>query len=228
MSGVIGISTAEQGRYSLFYASLTGLQRPAQAGVIYARGSVISENRNLISQFALDEKADWVLYLDDDHVMRSDTLTRLIEADKDVISAHYTRRQPPFSPCLLEAELPDGTFTWKGLASSDRGVIEVAGAGAGCLLVKTDVLRAIGAPYWTLGQIDPSSWGDDLHFCSRVRKAGYRIYCDLDAHIGHMMTGVLWPTFDETHGWVANFAQDEARSGVIARWPMPLNGDSFK
>lgn len=224
MSGVIGISCPEIARFSSFYASLGAMARPDNVQVVFARSAVISENRNAISSHALKINADWVLYLDDDHILHQQTLMRLLEADKDVISAHYTQRQPVFNSVAFDFEREDGTFHWKRLESSERGLVKVAAAGAGCFLVKTKVLRALDEPYWTLGQIHPASWGDDLHFCSRVRKAGFDIWLDLENPVGHTMIGVVWPQWDDKHGWTAKYAQDPQKD-VIAQWPMPLAGD---
>lgn len=224
MSGLIGISTADQGRFSVFYATLSSLQKPEGVISSFARGAVISENRNNISETALQCGVDWVLYLDDDHILQPNTLMRLLEADKDVISAHYVKRQYPFNPIILDAELPDGTFTWKQLHPKESGIVSVAAVGAGCLLIKRKVLEALSRPFWTLGQINPASWGDDLDFCSRVRKAGFEVNVDLDNSIGHIMTGVVWPHRNDEQGWVANFAQDVGKP-TIAKWPMPMPGD---
>lgn len=224
MSGIIGVSSAEQGRFSLFWASLFGMDRPAGTGAVFARSAVISENRNHITAEALRLGADWVLYLDDDHVLKADTLKRLLDADKDVISAHYIRRLPPFWPVAMETELENGTFIWKQLGPTEKGIIKVAAAGAGALLVKRKVLEALKPPYWTLGQIHPASWGDDLDFCSRVRKAGFEVHVDLDNTLAHIMTGCVWPALDGEKGWMAKFAQDPGK-GAIAEWPMPMAGD---
>lgn len=222
--GVIGISTPEQGRFSLFYASFLTLQQPANTVPLIARGAVISENRNAITQQALEIGADWVLYLDDDHVLPPCALMDLLSTNKDVISALYTQRQPPFNPVLMDHRLDSGSYLWKQMDSADRGIIKVAAAGAGCLLVRRKVLEALKPPYWTLGQINPASWGDDLDFCRRVTDAGFDIYCHTRVAIGHIMSGVVWPLFDEQRGWVANFGQDVLKP-AIASWNMPLPGD---
>lgn len=222
--GLVGISTAETGRYSAFYASLSTLVHPAGTRSAFCSGAVISENRNTITKAAIDTGADWVLYLDDDHILQPDTLTRLLKADKDVISAHYIRRQPPFGPVILD-ELSNGNFMWKQLSSEDHGIIQADAVGAGCLLVRRNVLKALEPPYWTLGQINPASWGDDMDFCRRVRKAGFPIHCDLDNTIAHMMTGIVWPSRDANIGWAANFAKDYVTQDVLVQWPMPLKGD---
>jgi len=223
-NGMIGVSSPEQGRYSLFWASLFGMERPKGTGACFARSAVISDNRNKITAEALASGADWVLYLDDDHVLQTDTLKKLLDADKDVISAHYVRRQPPFWPVIMDQELENGSFTWKELDIAERGIQSVAAVGAGCLLVKRKVLEAIPPPYWTLGQIHPSSWGDDLHWCSRVKKAGFEIHVDLENVLPHIMSGMVYPQYDENQGWVANFSSDVGKP-PIARWMMPLKGD---
>lgn len=221
--GLVGLSTAETGRFSVCYGSIIAMSRPDNVLFTIARGAVISKNRNDITEAALKHGAAWVLYLDDDHIFPSDILQRLLAADKDVVSAHYIQRQPPFNPVAMERELPNGTFVTKQLKSTDQGLVKVAATGAGCLLVKRRVLEALQPPYWTLGQIHPATWGDDLHFCSRVAKAGFDIWVDLDARIGHMMAGVVVPVWDDKKGWVARFAQDHM-VGPIAEWPMPLGG----
>lgn len=226
MSGLIGISTAEQGRFAAFYPTVFGLRCPPGTVMMSAIGSTISKNRNDITQKALDMAADWVLFLDDDHVLPPATLTKLLAADKPIVSALYTQRQAPFNPVLMDYERPDGQFLWKQLNPTEKGLIEVAAAGAGCLLVRREVFEALQPPYWTLGQINPASWGDDLHFCSRVRAAGFPIYCDLSTPIGHIMTGVVYPTFDPVRGWLANFTQEPQRP-PLAQWPMQIPGEEF-
>jgi GT2 family glycosyltransferase len=186
--------------------------------------AVISENRNAISQTALDMECEWVLYLDDDHHLPGDTLMRLLAHDVDIVSAHYTQRQPPFNPVLMEKQLEDGSYIHKQLSSDEHGLIQVEAAGAGCLLVKTEVLKALEQPFWRLGQIHPAHWGDDLDFCTRVRKLGFKVYCDLDVQIGHYMTGTVTPQWDETHGWMAAYRKNVMHA-PIAQWPMPLAGD---
>lgn len=222
--GIVGISAAESARFTAFYSSLSGMQRPADTHSVFSTSAVISENRNKITEIALTDGADWVLYLDDDQILQPHTLMELLATGKDCISALYCQRQQPFNPVLMDKELPDGSFTWKQLAPTESGVISVAAAGAGCLLVRRAVLEALKPPYWTLGQINPASWGDDLDFCRRVRAAGFEVHCDLDNYIGHIMTGVVFPRREPGVGWVANFLQTMTK-GTMAKFPMPLPGD---
>lgn len=225
-NGIIGVSSAEAARYTLFHATLNNLKRPDGTLTTFASSANIAQNRNEISNFALTSGADWVLYLDDDHILRDDTLLRLLAADKDVISAHYVQRQKPFNSVVMDAELPGGAGVWKQLNPTEKGIISCTAVGAGCLLVKRTVLEALKPPYWTLGQIHPGTWGDDLDFCNRIRKAGFEIHVDLDNYIGHLMTTMVWPTRSDAKGWVANIAQ-ATKNQLLLQEPMPLPGEFY-
>lgn len=226
VTGVIGISSPLLARYAAFYATLSGLQRPEGVVELHPMSAVISQNRNTITEEMLKLNADWVLYLDDDHFIPPQTLMQLLAADKDIISGHYLQREPPFNPVLFDVELPNGSFIRKQLNPQETGIVSVAAAGAGCLLVKRKVLEALEPPYWTLGQINPASWGDDLHFCSRVRRAGFEIHCDLTARLGHFMTGTVWPRHSAESGWSAAFGLDPTKK-ILVEWPMQIPGEQF-
>jgi hypothetical protein len=83
--------------------------------------------------------------------------------------------------------------------------------------VRRRVLEALGAPYWTLGQIAADEWGDDLDFCRRVRAAGFDIWCDLDCPVGHKIQATLWPQ-RTPQGWVTTLV---ASNAPIAHFPSP-------
>ncbi len=221
--GLIGVSAAENARFSSFYASLVGLERPADTISMFSTSAVISQNRNKITEEALRQGVDWVLYLDDDQILQPDTLLKLLDTGHDVISAHYIQRQHPFNSVLMR-QFNSGV-TWHQLEPTDRGIVEVEASGAGCLLVRRNVLEALKPPYWTIGQIDPASWGDDIWFCKQIRNAGFKVYCDLENQIGHIMTSFVFPRHEDDRGWVANMVQNS--SGIIAKWSMPMFGDDL-
>ena len=100
----------------------------------------------------------------------------------------------------------------------ERGLIQLKATGAGCLLVKSAVLRAMAKPLWRLGQITPDGWGDDMNFCHRVREAGFEIWADLDVLVGHVFTGVIWPAYNHENGqWATALVQRGAQP--LFAWP---------
>ncbi len=207
VDGVIAISGGELSRFAMFYDSVLHLIAPPNTAALVAKGANIAENRNGLAERAIGMGAEWILYLDDDQVLAPNTLAELLERDKDVISGLYVSRQPPFIPMVYDREDERGFCFPRLLETFDGGIHSVVATGAGCLLVKTKVLRALEKPYWRLGQITKDGWGDDLHFCRRVRELGFEIWVDLNVLVGHHTVGVLWPARQADGSWVTTFIQ---------------------
>ena len=196
--GVIGIASAESARYALFYSALTRVAKPPHTALAHAMGSTISHCRNQIAEQAIAADAEWIWYVDDDQLFPPDTLLKLLARNVDVVSGLNIRRDPPFAPYLYDKETANGAVWTKHLNSGDAGLQSMLATSAGCLLVRTQVLKALEPPYWRLGQIGGLNGtehaGEDLDFCRRVRANGFKIWCDLDAPIGHFTTMVVSPS----------------------------------
>ncbi len=228
VTGVLGISGGELARYAISYHSILRLQVPPGTICIPARGSSIAENRNGIASRALDAGAEWVFYADDDQVFFPDTLTRLLVHDKDIISGLYVKREIPFVPHIYDREDENGWLAPHLLTRFDGGLMEFKSVAAGCLVVKTAVLRAMtaqglagsdGKKWWNLGQMKGAedNWGDDHNFCQRARQAGFKIWCDLDVRIGHEVLGTVYPKRNEDGSWTTIMMQGDNQ--IIAEWP---------
>ena len=224
VTGVIGISGGELARYATFYGSILRMNAPPETAIIQTRGPNIAENRNVIAEQALDLGADWVWYLDDDQVIPANTLHRLLAHKLDLVSALYLKRTAPFAPVVFDQEDAEGRVASWSFRPGDEGLQKVLAVGAGCLLVKTRVFTLLEKPYWTLGQIHPGEWSDDIDFCRRARAKGVDIWCDLDVQVGHQMNGTIWPVLEPSTiperpaQWVTSLAQDDR---IIATWDAP-------
>ena len=201
VTGVIGISSPESSRYSLFYSSLTRVEKPPRTALAHATGACVSANRNKVTAQALDAGAEWIWYVDDDHIFPVDALQRLLAHNVSVVSGLYLQRDAPYIPHMYDKEDSSGAVYPRYIGPGDTGLKSVLSTGAGCLLVRTEVFKQLEPPYWRLGQIDSSAWGDDIDFCRRVRAKGFTIWCDMDVRVGHYTTGVLYPTRDESGVW---------------------------
>jgi FkbM family methyltransferase len=71
-----------------------------------------------------------------------------------------------------------------------QGLIEVDGCGFGCVLVKSEVIRAIGYPQFVYkSALDhANTLSEDNYFCMKAKSLGFKIYADtniLCEHIGN-------------------------------------------
>ena len=203
MSGVLlGVSCAETARYAECWESIVRLKPPAgmPMSLTVARSANIAQNRNLIAEQLLKSAYEYVFYADDDQLFLPDTLQRLVAHGRSVVSGVYASRDVPFLTHIYNEEAPEGWVRKYRLPPEATGVIPCLACGAGALLVHRRVLEALEKPYWTLGQLEPTYWSDDIDFCRRVRAAGFPIAVDLDCPVGHLSYASLWPSRDDV-GW---------------------------
>lgn len=127
---------------------------------------------------------DALLFVDSDMVVPVDLLTRLIEADKDIVSALAFKRTPGYEPCIFkECNETDAKF----YLDYPKGLIEIQGVGMACTLIWRRVFEAVPEPWFFPHKI----LGEDLSFCVRARAEGFRIYADTTLICGHCNVEVI-------------------------------------
>lgn len=152
-------------------------------------GALVYDSRDSIAKYAVENGYDYVLYADSDMIFSSDDLNKLISHNEDIVSGLYLtrrgekrnvaytkvirRRRYPFrSPQLIHDTL-------------DHGYGEIAAVGFGFCLIKTEVMRTMLKRYKSL--FEPfKGLGEDIAFCERARKCGYKIWLDRDVKLGHI------------------------------------------
>jgi len=135
--------------------------------------SLVYEAREQAAKHFLESDCDYMLFLDSDMVPPADMLIKLIEHDKDIVSALAFRRVPNYEPCIFKDD--------KFYLDYPKGLIEVAGVGMACTLIKREVFQNVPQPWFP-----PTEIGEDLSFCKRATDAGYKIYCDTELICGHV------------------------------------------
>ena len=144
--------------------------------ILAEEGYTPSEKRNYGIVQAINKKADYILFVDDDMVFGPGTLKKLISRNKDVIGVVYYFKRPELSPII---ELLDGM---------KNEPFECKGVGAGLLLVKTSVLMRMKRPWFDtkVNDIGMTVLGDSYFFCDRVREAGFEVWCDPTIEVHHL------------------------------------------
>lgn len=124
-------------------ASLPDGRKITDCRTILSRKFPTDVARNEVCRDALKHGADYLLFLDADNVHPVSMVAALLNHDKPVITARYHLKKAPFSAV---AYVKHRTQTGRHRYSTvhfGQGVFEIERAGAGALLIRSDVLKAI-------------------------------------------------------------------------------------
>jgi FkbM family methyltransferase len=215
---LIGIPTAKNIEVDTF-KSIYDLDIPDGYSVDfqYFYGYNIDQIRNLIAHWACNY--DYLFSVDSDIAFPPDTLKRLLAHDRDMVSGLYIQRK--HGQHILEIYEHNG---FGGVINipyekiRDRGLIEIAGCGFGCVLVKSEVFRTVGYPQFEYhSALDHAhTISEDNDFCRKARDRGFKIWADTDIqcrHIGsHVFeinkTPVAATTLDNKE-WIRQYSQQQ-------------------
>ncbi|MDR0307130.1 MAG: hypothetical protein LBI42_09880 [Chitinispirillales bacterium] len=173
--------------------------------LIEVQGSSISFIRNIGVNRSASEKVkqggfeyDYYLSLDSDIAFTPEHLSLLLKRGLDIVGAAYQYRAQ--TDLLVAGHFDDHgegvVKVNKFLTIDSMGIKEVDWIGAGFTLIKKEVLEAMDYPWYRelIVEYDDGSgeksavWvGEDVGFCVGARKKGFKIYCDCDCHVRHLL-----------------------------------------
>ena len=153
----------------------------------YFYGYNIDQVRNLIADWVV-KGYDYLFSVDSDISFAPDTLVKLLAHDKDLVSGLYIQRKP--GQHILElyennntggvSNIPYGKIKGKGL-------VEIASCGFGCVLVKSQVLKAVGYPQFKYhSAVDHrNTISEDVDFCRKATNKGFCLWADTSIQCNH-------------------------------------------
>ena len=144
--------------------------------------------RNIVSQLAISGGADYLLLMDDDMTVPRNLLDVLLRRNVDIVSPIFFRSEPPVDPLVyVFNEFGDRVPYYDYPKNS---IFETPGGnGTGVMLIKIEVLKAMEAPIWK-GLVDPEI-AEDVEFCDRAHKLGFKTWCDSSIEAGQMSASVV-------------------------------------
>lgn len=153
--------------------------------LVMHEGTILSEQRQKIAIEALKLfSPDYLFWLDSDITFPDDTLIRLLDTDKDVVCAAYSKRTRPFIPTVFLDIDPVIPIEIDGKLQRARF------AGMGCMLVDATIMQTLPMPWFPLLWHESSqSWhGEDMGFCSLLEDYNVELWCDtaLSLEVGHL------------------------------------------
>lgn len=191
--------------YSLSHATLTvnGEPRLLEIEPLFVTCSMLTEARHKLVADAQLNGADYILWLDADHVFPPETLMRLLSHGLPVVGCNYARRLVPTAPTAAAlSDDPEATNAGKLYTTkekADAGLVEeCAHLGFGVLLMDMRITGALyaqaekdGATFMPLFQFDTeggSVVGEDVYFFRKLARAGIRPHVDhgLSWEVGHI------------------------------------------
>lgn len=143
------------------------------------------DSRNEAVEWALRQGMDWILWLDDDMVIPSDVwlFTQLKAHNKDITAPLFFTRVGVKLPLIFkERKINENYAVLDYITDYKKGLLEVDAVGFGCVLINMEVFRKMKKPYFQY----TAEMGEDIYFCMKARKAGFKIYCDTNIVIGHL------------------------------------------
>lgn len=161
-------------------------------------GSWIGQQRENATKALLEEGCDYLFFCDTDMRVPVNTLQGLIEHDLPAVAANCVRRKRPVSPIARVSngwveegkQAGDGETLWTYPDST--GLERVITVGFGVILVKAEVFREIGQPWFATPWQDELGryTGEDTYFCAKLYEADIPLYIDHDLswavkHIGN-------------------------------------------
>lgn len=177
-----------------FFTSFSCMEKPSYTFLLpeFPHGpwaETLAEARNSLIMQAQFEGCRRIFMLDTDQVYPPDTLTKLLSHKKDICGVRVHRRYPPFDPIFLRWDeevkkyyrIPDEEMF-------SGNLVEIDATGTGALLINMEIFDKIDEPWFKVVTDPMARTGEDIYFCTKARKAGFRIFVDTSIEVDHLAT----------------------------------------
>lgn len=185
-AGTIGVLSGDM-CHSDFATAMAHHLKPEGTRLIWTKSVDVVGNMNSMVR---GMEGEWLWVLGSDHVMDFTLLLQLLEHDVDVVVPLCLKRTPPYDPVVYSHQREDGVYVgYTDLPES--GLVPIHAAGSAGMLIRRRVLDTLEDPVFE----SHGGLNEDLTFCAKVRDAGFSIWADCDARLGHISQISVWPTF---------------------------------
>lgn len=199
--GLVGIIANDSARFSLFASCVTKLDTPDGWDVEWLIGGDWCGARNTLAAMTLESDREWLWFMDDDHAFPPNLLLRMLRRallnNLDLVAPICLTRVAPFEPVTYTEKVAENLYLPIPLSTApESGVVELEAGGCAGMLIRRSVLEAIEPPWF-----EYTDRSEDIVFCEKAKAAGFRLWADLGARLGHITTAVVWPAVNDGE-WV--------------------------
>ena len=157
-----------------------------------AEAAFRSEALNEAIREATDAMPDlgWVLFVDTDEDVPPTALMQLLDRDLPLVSGVVLQRFWPYEVAAFSSVDPVRRVQPNEIQWGEAK--EVAAVGTGCLLIRREVIDAVGDPWFKVGQINPELLQEDMWFSLRAADKGYLPMLDGAVRVLHRTEGHVY------------------------------------
>jgi len=147
---------------------------------------------NTMVEAAMNDKCDFIFFMEHDNIYQKTTLPDLLKHDLDVVTGHYTFRNWPFSPIPLLRHDNGLLYRYEFVAGDPTvpALHEITIGCFGCCLVKMHVMRDLFNKRLIFrreyNKKDEATLTPDCVFFADLAKEGYKSFVDGHVEIGHL------------------------------------------
>jgi hypothetical protein len=157
-----------------------------------SNATLIEKMREELAKVAMDNGADYIMWLDADQVYPEDTIVRLVghlENGKQIVGG-MTPHKNDGRPMVWKEGNSFGAGVRDKEIQPKTGLHKVYAMGFGGIAMTADVLNTIHYPRFQMKWDDELKGmiGEDFSFYSRCKTAGIDVWCDTDLVYGHLIT----------------------------------------
>lgn len=162
----------------------------------------VDKGRNDLALIAMNGKYDYIFFVDSDVILPKFALTKLYEANVDVINGTYPRKQlvtltspNPFTTLYRHSDRNRTIYCPYFMPQSElplEGVVPVDCAGLGCTLIKMDLFKTLPYPWFvyvnekSAEKDGPYCIGEDMFFYRSCIRKGIQPYAEGSVRCGHV------------------------------------------
>ena len=154
------------------------------------KSSILYISRENLVSGAIKAGADYIMFLDSDQIIDSDTVDKMaahLINGEDIVTTLIFRKDPPYQPCIFseQIELENRQISLKYYDVENQDLTKpfyVESCGLGCAMINLNIFKNISQPWF----LPRPYTGEDLSFMWEVRQKGYKILCDPTIKIGHV------------------------------------------
>lgn len=170
------------------YASIYRQKIPngMSAEIHFTKFYGVAEARNWLVKQAIEQKFDYILFIDSDIVLPDeDTIEKLIAHNLPIVGGWYIKKVP--GQRIPEVFVPnkDGNLV-NATEMSENQLMKVGALGFGCVLINTGILRVMEYPYFTYEMTKDNICSEDIIFCQKLTAKGIDIFVDTSIYCGHI------------------------------------------